>query len=765
MGLIDLKTNLKSLKYGNDQKGGGSSNQPYIVTPIPDGFSETAPDFLLRNGYLNPLSSIQDVSRLTRMFLDTKSPNGLLFITKQELLERQNPIQANTDRVYSPLNTLAQAGVVSTGYHLNKQGLNPFTPGYYNGGRSGYFFSTLAGSNVDGGINGGENRLTLLYTSKVADQSLGTFTINPFGVTGPSDSTNLLSYSGGPNSVLGFGNTNIRIQNPTRTVIPKSKAIIGPSYGYKDITNENYLTPIGQPTINWNYKPSLDPFSEFFGASGEFYLNRKLSSDNSYNNTSSLYTNNVLNLLNRDTSTIIPIGKPENTFVKSQDSLKTSPNYLRTGPIKPGSVTWVYRPIPTGTTNKDLYQQLLANTIGDFVPFTEPQSVQVSKQVLNRTGLEGKDKKTIYPSSSVISRETYGEVRAWSNIFTPENIPSLTTASSVYNKKSITQIDNAIDTNFTQSIPNIYEVPKDIVEGKQKTTTLSSLNPKYFVLNTTTKEVSSIPADEFIGDFNREKTYNTSKTTYSSSIFLRGNVNNIDTTYSDGQNIKDIIQGSRENQIKQANSDLIKFFFEINNNSGATSTQNWFLFFRAYLNDLGDSYKADWQSYKYVGRAENFYKYGGFSRDISLGFTIYAHTRAEMAPIYNKLNYLVGVTAPDYSGAGYMRGNFVNLTVGDYLDNVPGIITDISLKPSFDAGWDINRDVLTGTILQQSYLQLPKLIEVSMTFTPIHSFTPQFGEAFIRNTAPLQKPTTNTQQPTQDGIAENVQQPIQDGTA
>ena len=138
MGLIDLKTNLKSLKYGNDQKGGGSSNQPYIVAPIPDGFSETAPDFLLRNGYLNPLSSIQDVSRLTKMFLDTKSPNGLLFITKQELLERQNPIQTNTDRVYSPLNTLAQAGVISTGYHLNKQGLNPFTPGYYNGGRSGY---------------------------------------------------------------------------------------------------------------------------------------------------------------------------------------------------------------------------------------------------------------------------------------------------------------------------------------------------------------------------------------------------------------------------------------------------------------------------------------------------------------------------------------------------------------------------------------------------------------------------------------------------
>lgn len=35
MALIDLKTNLKSLKYGSDRPGGGSSGQPYIQTAIP----------------------------------------------------------------------------------------------------------------------------------------------------------------------------------------------------------------------------------------------------------------------------------------------------------------------------------------------------------------------------------------------------------------------------------------------------------------------------------------------------------------------------------------------------------------------------------------------------------------------------------------------------------------------------------------------------------------------------------------------------------
>jgi hypothetical protein len=40
MGLVDLRTNLKSLRYGKDKIGGGSSNQPYIKTDIPDSFSD-----------------------------------------------------------------------------------------------------------------------------------------------------------------------------------------------------------------------------------------------------------------------------------------------------------------------------------------------------------------------------------------------------------------------------------------------------------------------------------------------------------------------------------------------------------------------------------------------------------------------------------------------------------------------------------------------------------------------------------------------------
>ena len=89
MGLIDLKTDLKSLRYGNDRVYGGNSGQPYITNNIPDDISPYigTTDFLLRGGINIVRDSATDVLRLGKMFADIKSPNGILFTTKQELLE------------------------------------------------------------------------------------------------------------------------------------------------------------------------------------------------------------------------------------------------------------------------------------------------------------------------------------------------------------------------------------------------------------------------------------------------------------------------------------------------------------------------------------------------------------------------------------------------------------------------------------------------------------------------------------------------------
>jgi hypothetical protein len=526
MGLIDLKTDLKSLRYGRDRKGGGSSNQPYITTPIPDDLTANGPDFLLRQGALQ--ASLDDVSRLTKWFSDPLSINGLLFTTKQIALERQNPKLIGINRIYLPTSTISQVGLNALGAHLNKQGLDPFGLGYAQGGRRGYYYSTRNQALPSGEL---ENRLTIAYTAKIANQDLGSLTINPFGITNVNPNV-LLSYSGGPNAPLGLGTTQI-----------------------------------------------------------------KLAGDGS------------------------------------------------------GS--------PRDRTN------------------------------------------------------TY-------NLIAQSNV------DRVYS------FDNSL---FSEQTPFI----------ESKLTTLSSITDYRQIINTKLGNNPTIPETNYF-EFNREKTYKTSTTRYRlvdpSRLTNPNNSVSIDEINALDVQTTNTAQGEEENNnqaitniINYSDSDLIKFFFEVINPNTVESVD--YLFFRAYINSIGDNFKGEWQPYRYLGRAESFYKYGGFSRDVQLSFIIYAHSRAEMKPLYKKLNRLVGTTSPRYSGRGYMLGNFVRLTVGTYFSNVPGIINSISLKPSFEAGWDINRNTEGLSFKpedEDNYLgQIPRMIEVDLSFTPIHDFAPRYEETFINN--------------------------------
>ena len=115
--------------------------------------------------------------------------------------------------------------------------------------------------------------------------------------------------------------------------------------------------------------------------------------------------------------------------------------------------------------------------------------------------------------------------------------------------------------------------------------------------------------------------------------------------------------------------DYIKFRIAVVNTENPREDN--VILFRAFLDNLSDNYSGDWNSFKYNGRAENFYVYSGFDRKISLGFKIHAQTRHEQRPLWRKLNYLVAQTAPEYKNRR-MRGVFSRLTVGDWMDEIPG---------------------------------------------------------------------------------------------
>ena len=157
------------------------------------------------------------------------------------------------------------------------------------------------------------------------------------------------------------------------------------------------------------------------------------------------------------------------------------------------------------------------------------------------------------------------------------------------------------------------------------------------------------------------------------------------------------------------------------------------LYFRAYLDSFGDKYAASWNSFKYIGRAEDFYSYEGFNRSIDIAFKIAANGESELDRLIEKLNLLAGTTAPTYTEGSYMRGNFTSVTVGNYLQNQTGVINTVDISWNTDYQWDIDRE-------------LPMILDVTVSFTPIHSFAPQFGSGFINKTNTLLTGTSNTEE-------------------
>ena len=169
MPLITSTTNLKSLKYET------YTQPPYVITQIPDapesngfqlisglpplgGVGGNVTDFF-RGGFGLPRAVIQDEVRVGKFLT---SPQGLLFISKQELLSRigvreQNTRGALNDGLYNPLSTLASVAGIGEGIYFEKQTqrtyLEKLQPEFTAGDNGAEDYNT--------------NRLAQLYNSKI----------------------------------------------------------------------------------------------------------------------------------------------------------------------------------------------------------------------------------------------------------------------------------------------------------------------------------------------------------------------------------------------------------------------------------------------------------------------------------------------------------------------------------------------------------------------------------------------------------------------
>ena len=178
--------------------------------------------------------------------------------------------------------------------------------------------------------------------------------------------------------------------------------------------------------------------------------------------------------------------------------------------------------------------------------------------------------------------------------------------------------------------------------------------------------------------------------------------------------------------------DLIKFRIEAVDNDAPN--QSVWMIFRAYLKDITDDPNPSWSTVNYVGRGEPFYIYKGFERTVSFTFQVAAMSEQELEPMWQKLNYLYSNVMPDYSN-GVMRAPYTKLTIGNYLYRQPGIIKSLRYTINNNSPWEISIDDPERKFSGGNPLyELPHVMDVSMTFAPIHSFLPRkFPNAYDGN--------------------------------
>ena len=187
--------------------------------------------------------------------------------------------------------------------------------------------------------------------------------------------------------------------------------------------------------------------------------------------------------------------------------------------------------------------------------------------------------------------------------------------------------------------------------------------------------------------------------------------------------------------------DMIPFRFEVINQNLNTDL----IAFRAFVDGYKDNYSANHNTIKYNGRGEEFYTYNSFQRSMGVNFKIAAQSRHEMEPLYKKLNYLVAQTAPSYDMiTGRLQTPYMYLTMGNYFNRVPGVLTSVDIGWQKDYSWEITldketRDVETGDVDENNnpivvstttgqdsqMLILPHVLDVSISFKPIHGFVPK----------------------------------------
>ena len=200
--------------------------------------------------------------------------------------------------------------------------------------------------------------------------------------------------------------------------------------------------------------------------------------------------------------------------------------------------------------------------------------------------------------------------------------------------------------------------------------------------------------------------------------------------------------------------DIVKFFFyDIVNQK--------YIPFSATVKGIQDSNTAEWETVEYLGRPDKLYYYKGFTRDVNFNFVVNAHSIKELLPMWQRINYLIGLTRPSNytlgAAGGFMVPPMVQLTLGDFYKNHFVVIKSCNVTIPDDASWETLPEKSTypkdnwywgpdrsitwaddNNIInprgdksdsQNKFAQFPRTAEINMQMSVIEKDRPKTGRA------------------------------------
>ena len=149
----------------------------------------------------------------------------------------------------------------------------------------------------------------------------------------------------------------------------------------------------------------------------------------------------------------------------------------------------------------------------------------------------------------------------------------------------------------------------------------------------------------------------------------------------------------------------------------------WIIFPAIFTAGITDNSQASYNPVNYIGRPDAVHIYQNRTRSISFGFKVVALNEEDIPIIWEKMNYLKGLTLPQYKRffSDQTRidntrpvAPIINLTIGDMFVNTPGYFTSVSVTVGNSATWETKEG-----------RQFPHVCDVSVEFTYIGQQIPE----------------------------------------